>query len=154
MKRCALQGLRIFIPALVFNPPPFCMRRGAQGQTDQGERLSEVLCFSSNLLGHQSRRIEHLVAFPDCECHAQQLAPQDQERLGAFKAIRTDGLLQRLEDSKRTRLNSRHSTVHTPLYQSSRAKGFASTEAFLILGRKVLRVAFAVWKGNEVFDPT
>ncbi|MDP3171106.1 MAG: IS110 family transposase [Polaromonas sp.] len=47
-----------------------------------------------------------------------------------------------------------HSKVLKPLYQSIRAKGFASTEAFLILGRKLLRVAFAVWKGNEVFDPT
>jgi hypothetical protein len=41
MKRCALHALRNFVPALVFLSPPFCMRRGAQGQTDQGERLSE-----------------------------------------------------------------------------------------------------------------
>jgi transposase len=40
-----------------------------------------------------------------------------------------------------------------PLYQSLRAKGFAATEAFVILGRKLLRVAFAVWKGVESFDP-
>jgi hypothetical protein len=32
--------------------------------------------------------------------------------------------------------------------------GFATTEALVILGRKLLRVAFAVWKGTEVFDPT
>lgn len=41
-----------------------------------------------------------------------------------------------------------------PLYRALRAKGFASTEAFVILGRKLLRVAFAVWKTNEPFDPT
>ena len=29
-------------------PPPFCMRRGAQGQTDQGERLSEPKASSSS----------------------------------------------------------------------------------------------------------
>lgn len=40
-----------------------------------------------------------------------------------------------------------------PLYQSIRAKGFATTEAFIILGHKLLCVAFAVWKGNAVFDP-
>lgn len=39
------------------------------------------------------------------------------------------------------------------LYQSIRAKGFSPTEAFLILGRKLLRVAFAMWKGCEPFDP-
>lgn len=47
-----------------------------------------------------------------------------------------------------------HSKALKPLYQSIRAKGFAATEAMVILGRKLLRVAFAVWKGAEVFDPT
>lgn len=47
-----------------------------------------------------------------------------------------------------------HSKALKPLYQSIRAKGFATTEALVILGRKLLRVAFAVWKGTEVFDPT
>jgi len=46
-----------------------------------------------------------------------------------------------------------HSKALKPLYQSIRAKGFASTEAFVILGRKLLRVAFAVWNGSETFDP-
>ncbi len=41
-----------------------------------------------------------------------------------------------------------------PLYRALRAKGFAATEAFLILGRKLLRVAFAVWNGSAPFDPT
>lgn len=40
-----------------------------------------------------------------------------------------------------------------PLYEAIRAKGFATTQAFIILGRKLLRVAFAVWKGAESFDP-
>lgn len=47
-----------------------------------------------------------------------------------------------------------HSKALKPLYQAIRAKGFSSTEAFVILGRKLLRVAFAIWKGGEVFDPT
>jgi transposase len=46
-----------------------------------------------------------------------------------------------------------HSKALKPLYQSIRDKGFSTTEALVILGRKLLRVAFAVWKGNEVFDP-
>lgn len=46
-----------------------------------------------------------------------------------------------------------HSKALKPLYQSIRAKGFATTQAFVILGRKLLRVAFAVWKGTESFDP-
>lgn len=47
-----------------------------------------------------------------------------------------------------------HSKALKSLYLSIRAKGFASTEACVILGRKLLRVAFAVWKGTNVFDPT
>lgn len=47
-----------------------------------------------------------------------------------------------------------HSKALGPLYKAIRAKGFSSTEALVILGRKLLRVAFAVWKTKTVFDPT
>lgn len=47
-----------------------------------------------------------------------------------------------------------HSKALKPLYQSIRAKGFSTTEALVILGRKLLRIAFAIWKGKEVFDPS
>lgn len=46
-----------------------------------------------------------------------------------------------------------HSKALKPLYQSIRAKGFASTQAFVIIARKLLRVAFAVWNGTESFNP-
>jgi transposase len=41
-----------------------------------------------------------------------------------------------------------------PLYLALRAKGFATTEAIVILARKLLRIAFAVWTSNKPFDPT
>jgi len=47
-----------------------------------------------------------------------------------------------------------HSKALKPLYQALRAKGFATTEAFVILGRKLLRAAFAVWKTGQQWDPT
>lgn len=46
-----------------------------------------------------------------------------------------------------------HSKALKPLYQSIRAKGFAPTEAMVILGRKLLRVAWAVWKSHKPFAP-
>jgi transposase len=46
-----------------------------------------------------------------------------------------------------------HSKALKPLYQALRAKGFATTEAFIILGRKLLRAAFAVWKSGQQWDP-
>jgi transposase len=47
-----------------------------------------------------------------------------------------------------------HSKVLKPLYQALRARGFATTEAFVILGRKLLRAAFAVWKTGQQWEPT
>ena len=45
-----------------------------------------------------------------------------------------------------------HSKVFGPTYKALRAKGFATTEALVILARKLLRVAFAVWKSGQAFD--
>lgn len=45
-----------------------------------------------------------------------------------------------------------HSKALKPAYQALRARGFSTTEAFLILGRKLLRIAYAVWKTGEPFD--
>lgn len=39
-----------------------------------------------------------------------------------------------------------------PLYQALLARGLASTEACVILGRKLLRAAYAVWKTKQPFD--
>ena len=44
--------------------------------------------------------------------------------------------------------------IFKPLYQALRAKGFATTEAIVIIARKLLRIAFAVWASNRPFDPT
>jgi transposase len=46
-----------------------------------------------------------------------------------------------------------HSKALGPLYKSIKAKGFAPTQALVILARKLLRVAFAVWNGRTDFDP-
>lgn len=51
-------------------------------------------------------------------------------------------------------LAASHSKLLKPLYQGLRARGLASTEAIVVLGRKLLRVAFAVWKRGDVFDPS
>jgi transposase len=47
-----------------------------------------------------------------------------------------------------------HSKALKGLYQAMRAKGFATTEAFMILGRKLLRAAYSVWKTGQPFDPS
>ncbi|GAB2831372.1 IS110-like element IS1663 family transposase [Comamonas piscis] len=46
-----------------------------------------------------------------------------------------------------------HSKALKPLYTHIRAKGFSTTESMVILARKLLRVAFAIWKGQETFNP-
>ena len=45
-----------------------------------------------------------------------------------------------------------HSKALKPLYTHIRAKGFSTTESMVILARKLLRVAFAIWKGQETFN--
>jgi transposase len=46
-----------------------------------------------------------------------------------------------------------HSKTLKPVYRSIREKGFTPTEAFVILGRKLLRVAWAVWRSGKPFEP-
>ena len=45
-------------------------------------------------------------------------------------------------------------TVWKPYYQAQLAKGLSATAATVILGRKMLRVAFALCKTQRPFDPT
>lgn len=45
-----------------------------------------------------------------------------------------------------------HSKALRPLYLALTARGFASTEAINILARKLLRVAWAMWKSGKPFD--
>ena len=47
-----------------------------------------------------------------------------------------------------------HSKALGPLYRSIKAKGFKPTQALVILARKLLRVAWAVWKTGKPFDPS
>lgn len=45
------------------------------------------------------------------------------------------------------------SKTFKPMYLALRTKGFATTEAIVIIARKLLRIAFAVWTSNQPFDP-
>ena len=45
-----------------------------------------------------------------------------------------------------------HAKAIKPLYEALLARGLASTEACVILARKLLRAAFAVWKSKKPFD--
>lgn len=50
-------------------------------------------------------------------------------------------------------LAASHSKALGPLYKSIKDRGFAPTQALVILARKLLRVAFAVWRCSTPFDP-
>lgn len=45
------------------------------------------------------------------------------------------------------------SKLFNPLYKRLLAKGFSTTEAIVIIARKLLRIAFAVWISAQPFDP-
>jgi transposase len=46
-----------------------------------------------------------------------------------------------------------HTKLYKPIYESLKARGLASTEAVMILGRRILRIAWAVWRSDKPFDP-
>lgn len=46
-----------------------------------------------------------------------------------------------------------HSKAFGPVYQAIKSRGFSGTEALVILARKLLRVAWAVWRTGQPFDP-
>jgi transposase len=49
-------------------------------------------------------------------------------------------------------LAATRSKALAPVYRALRAKGFKSTQAVVILARKLLRIAWAVWKSGKPFD--
>ncbi|HEX4829035.1 MAG TPA: IS110 family transposase, partial [Xanthobacteraceae bacterium] len=51
-------------------------------------------------------------------------------------------------------LGASHSKVFGPLYRSLKARGFKPTEALVILGRKLLRIAWGIWNRGQPFDPS
>jgi transposase len=46
-----------------------------------------------------------------------------------------------------------HTKVYRPIYEALIAKGFKFTEAATILGRRILRIAWAIWRTDKGFDP-
>jgi len=60
-------------------------------------------------------------------------------------------------ETRRVMFNCARSASKTklwrPYYQAQRAKGLSSTAATVILARKMIRVAFAVFRSKEPFDP-
>lgn len=45
------------------------------------------------------------------------------------------------------------SALFRPEYEALKARGLPTTAALVVLARKLLRIAFAVWKGSGTFDP-
>ena len=48
---------------------------------------------------------------------------------------------------------ARRSKAFAPLYEQLRNRGLKSTEALVILARKILRIAFSIWNSGQNFDP-
>ena len=45
-----------------------------------------------------------------------------------------------------------HSKAFKPSYENIKSRGFSGTEALVILARKLLRVAWGVWRTGQPFD--
>jgi transposase len=49
-------------------------------------------------------------------------------------------------------MSAANSKLFKPLYEQLRARGLASTQAIVILARKIARIAFALYKSGELFN--
>jgi transposase len=60
-------------------------------------------------------------------------------------------------EGRRLLFNAAKSAINTttwkPYYQHLRSKGFAGTEAIIIIARRIVRIAFAMFKHGTTFDP-
>lgn len=82
------------------------------------------------------------------------LDPRPKES-GAYKGQRKlskqgDALLRSLAYNAATAAS--RSPAFKPMYQALLARGWATTQALNIIARKLLRIAFAVWKSRKPFD--
>lgn len=50
-------------------------------------------------------------------------------------------------------MSAARTSTFAPIYKALRQRGFKTTEALVILARKLLRIAFAVWRHRHPFDP-
>jgi len=46
-----------------------------------------------------------------------------------------------------------HTKIYKPFYEAMKMRGLKSTEAIMILGRRILRIAWAVWRTDKPFEP-
>ena len=46
------------------------------------------------------------------------------------------------------------SALFRPMYEALKGRGLPSTAALVVLARKLLRIAFAVWKSGQAFEPS
>ncbi|SSW74033.1 hypothetical protein AVE30378_06387 [Achromobacter veterisilvae] len=82
------------------------------------------------------------------------LDPRPKES-GAYKGMRKlskqgDAILRSLAYNAATA--AARSITFKPMYQALLAKGWATTQALNIIARKLLRIAFGVWKSRKPFD--
>src|SRR5688572_17923570 len=45
-------------------------------------------------------------------------------------------------------------TLFKPMYVQLQARGLASTQAIVVVARKLARIAFAIYQSGQTFDPT
>lgn len=50
-------------------------------------------------------------------------------------------------------MSASHTKTFKAIYQALRARGLKTTEALVVLARKLLHIAFAVWRAQQPFDP-
>lgn len=88
-----------------------------------------------------------LVAYSGCDPR-----PDDSGRRRGRRKLSKSGPSYMRKQWYMVGLSAARSKALAPMYQALRARGLATTEAAIILGRKLLRTAYSVWKTKHPFD--
>lgn len=122
-------------------------KAAARLQTIKGVGPQGAALLASLLRRIAFRNSDALIAYSGLDPHA-----QDSGQRKGRRRLSKRGPAPLRRQAYLMALAATRSRVFKPQYEALKARGFAPTQALVILARKLLRVAFAVWKSGKPFD--
>lgn len=150
----ALQGLRALLLEIDAQLKALIKAdTGLESKRAQLQSIAGIGLLNSLALTHRFHRTPFANSDAVVAAYGMDPRPKDSGNKVGKRALTKEG---NAEDRRLIYLAAQ-SAIRTktfkPLYETLRSRGFASTEATVIIARKLLRIAFAVWTSNQPFDP-
>jgi transposase len=141
-----LQAIDLHVDKLIKNDQPLdACRQRLLTITGVGSQSSALL--TSLLVRMQFATADAFVAYSGLDPR-----PHDSGRSRGKRRLSKRGSPELRRQMFMAAMSASHSKVFKPLYAQIRERGFKTTEALVILARKLLRIAYAIWKTDQPFD--